>query len=645
MKRTLGVCYYPEQWDRSLWQQDARGMVELGISWVRINEFAWSQLEPSPGELKFDWLDEIIEILANQKLKVVLGTPTAAPPRWMVNKYPDMLIRDSEGIERKHGSRRHYCFSHRGYSEECERIVEILAKRYGQNSNISAWQIDNEYGCHDTTISYSNAAKVEFQHWLRRAYSFKANNNNDGNIEALNTDWGNVFWSMNYGSFSEIDLPNKTVTEANPAHIMAFRRFSSDQVVKFNKRQVNIIKKYSHAPVTHNFMGRITDFDHFEVGQDLDFASWDSYPLGFLEDRIEANEEFKKEFCRQGDPDFQAFHHDLYRSVGKGRFWVMEQQPGPVNWAPYNPIPLDGMVNLWTWEAFAHGAEVVSYFRWRQCPYGQEQMHTGLHLPDGTKSSAYYEIKKLNEDLKTHSIVKTAPSQIALIFDYDADAAWQIQPHGRNLNYFRLVFETYRSIRRLGQSIDIVSSLHQDFSNYKIIFVPGLIFMNDQLKRLLSNFRGQVLLGPRTSTRDKNSNIPIPLPPNLPNFGSKVVLTESFRSDDPIALEKGGHFCNFREKLEGSAEVLERTVTGDPAILRDGNFTYIAGWLDSIALKRIVLSVLKNAEMDFYYLPEGVRVRANCEERFWFNYSSRLQKTPVKELRAGEVFIERVKRT
>ena len=642
MKRSLGVCYYPEQWDKSKWQQDAEDMVELGISWVRINEFAWSQLEPSPGELKFDWLDEIIEILAGQKLKVVLGTPTAAPPRWMVNKYPDMLFCDKEGTLRKHGSRRQYCFSHSGYAEECERIVEILAKRYGRNPNVLAWQTDNEYGCHDTTISYSNAAKVEFQKWLRREYSLKATDN-DGDIEALNTAWGNVFWSMNYSSFSEIDLPNKTVTEANPAHIMAFKKFSSDQVVKFNRRQVEIIKKFSNAPVTHNFMGRITDFDHFKVGQDLDFASWDSYPTGFLEDRIEADSEFKKEFCRQGDPDFQAFHHDLYRSVGKGKFWVMEQQPGPVNWAPYNPIPLDGMVQLWSWEAFAHGAEVVSYFRWRQYPYGQEQMHTGLHLPDGTKSSAYYEIKKLKEDLKNYSLVKSRPSQIALIFDYDADAAWEIQPHGRNLNYFMLVFEIYRALRKLGQSIDILSSSHEEFSDYKIIFVPGLVYMNDQLKQSLSNFNGQVLVGPRTSTRDKNLNTPIPLPPNLPNFDAKIVLTESFRSDEPIELANGGYFCNYREILEGNAEVIELTSKGDPAILRDGNFTYIAGWLDSKALKRIILSALKNAKMDFYDLPRGVRVRTNVEERFWFNYSSKLQKTSVKELSSGEVFIERIK--
>ncbi len=264
-------------------------------------------------------------------------------------------------------------FPHAGYRAESVRITDILAKRYGNHPAICAWQTDNEYGCHDTTLSYSDAARAAFQAWLKQRYL---------TIDALNEAWGNVFWSMDYRTFEEVDLPNLTVTEANPAHCMAFRRFSSDQVALFNREQVQTIRAQSAVPIIHNYMGRITDFDHFKVGEDLDIASWDSYPLGFLEDRIEADDVFKNRYMKQGHPDFQAFHHDLYRAVGKGRWWIMEQQPGPVNWAPYNPAPLPGMVRLWTWEALAHGAENVLYFRWRQAPFAQEQMHTGLYLPN-----------------------------------------------------------------------------------------------------------------------------------------------------------------------------------------------------------------------------------------------------------------------
>ncbi len=350
----LGSCYYPEHWPEEQWRKDAEDMIASGLSWVRIGEFAWSRIEPKEGVHNFDWLDRAISILGSAGLNIVMSTPTATPPRWVVDKWPDMLIVDAEGRARRSGSRRHYCFSHEGYLGEAIRISEIVAKRYGSNPFIKAWQLDNEYGCHDTTLSYSDSALKAFRVWTSKKYK---------TIDQLNESWKNVFWSMEYIDFEQIQLPNLTVTDPNPIHALDFKRFSSDQVVKFNRSQSQILKKYTQAPLIHNYMGRITDFDHYEVGQDLDIASWDSYPLGFLEDRSNQNEDFKNKFMRFGDPDFQSFHHDLYRTVGHGRWWVMEQQPGPVNWAPYNPEPAEGAVRLWTWEAIAHGAEVVSYFR------------------------------------------------------------------------------------------------------------------------------------------------------------------------------------------------------------------------------------------------------------------------------------------
>ena len=433
MRRTLGTCYYPEHWPEEVWAEDARRMAEAGLTWVRIGEFAWSRLEPSPGDLRFEWLDRAIDVLGQAGLKVVLGTPTATPPRWMADKHPDMFAVDAEGRPRGFGSRRHYCFSHKGYLEESRRITRLLAERHGRNRHVAAWQTDNEYGCHDTTISYSDAARAAFQNWLEDQFN--------GSVEDLNAAWGNVFWSMEYSRFDQIGLPNLTVTEPNPAHVLAFRRFSSDQVVAFNRAQVEILRQHSDAPIAHNYMGRITDFDHFKVGADLQIASWDSYPLGFLEDRVGADEAHQRAYARQGDPDFQAFHHDLYRAVGKGRWWVMEQQPGPVNWAPYNPAPLPGMVRLWSWEAFAHGAEAVCYFRWRQAPFAQEQMHAGLLRPDSRDAPAIGEAQQVARELAEAPEVQPWTAPVALIFDYDAEWAWAAQPHGKGLSYFSLVFE------------------------------------------------------------------------------------------------------------------------------------------------------------------------------------------------------------
>lgn len=612
MKRTLGTCYYPEHWPEDIWADDARRMAEAGLSWVRIGEFAWSRLEPVPGEFHFEWLDRAIEVLGAAGLRVVLGTPTATPPRWMIDKHPDMLAADAEGRPRKFGSRRHYCFSHEGYLEESRRITRLVAERYGGNPHIAAWQVDNEYGCHDTTVSYSGAARHAFRIWLEARYQTP---------RALNEAWGNVFWSMEYSSFSEIDPPNQTVTEPNPAHVQDFRRFSSDQVVKFNRVQVEEIKAHSTAPVSHNFMGRITEFDHYAVGEDLEIATWDSYPLGFLEDRVGATPEQQQSYARQGDPDFQAFHHDLYRAVGKGRWWVMEQQPGPVNWAPYNPAPLPGMVRLWTWEAFAHGAEAVCYFRWRQAPFAQEQMHAGLLRPDHKDAPAMDEIRDVVAELSQAPDLQPAQAGVALIYDYGAEWAWETQPHGAGLSYFGLVFDHYRALRRAGLTIDILPPTTADFEGYRLVLAPGLMSLPEKLVAALDASDAQVLYGPRTGARTENFAIPNPLPPALPGLDVTVARVESLRPDCPIPLDGGGQVVGYLEELEGVASAVLTSGNATVAVADDMR-VYCGGWLDDAGLDRLTAMLCDRSGMSVRQLPEGVRTRHTATEEFWFNYSS-----------------------
>ncbi len=637
MKRELGTCYYPEHWPREIWEEDAARMAAAGIRWVRIGEFAWSRLEPNPGEMRFDWLDDAIAVLGAAGLKVVLGTPTATPPRWMLSKHPDMLAVDAAGRPRGFGSRRHYDFSHQGYRAECARIVTRLAERYGANPHVAAWQTDNEYGCHDTALSWSNAAREAFRGWLRARYPGAGN---DGDIDALNTAWGNVFWSMEYRDFDEIELPNLTVTEPNPSHSLDFRRFSSDQVVAFNRLQAEIIRAHSPAPISHNYMGKVTEFDHFAVGADLDIATWDSYPLGFLEDRIIADPAYKRRFARQGDPDFQAFHHDLYRAVGRGRWWVMEQQPGPVNWAPYNPAPLPGMVRLWTWEAFAHGAEVVSYFRWRQAPRAQEQMHAGLLRPDSAEAPALAEVREVAAELAAAGDVAPAQAPVGILFDYDADWAWQVQPHGRGLDYLWLVFAQYRALRGLGQSIDILPPTTRDFSGYRLVSVPGMMHMTDALKASLAASEAAVLLGPRTAARDAAMGIPLPLPPAMPGLDVTVARVESLRPDMPVPLDGGGAVVGYREDLEGRAEVGLRTLSGEAVVMAQGRLSYLGGWLDDAGFRRLFRELGAVAGLDLLDLPDGVRVRDTGAERFWFNTDTQAHEVAGRRLNAISVLRE-----
>jgi beta-galactosidase len=622
--RRLGCCYYPEQWREDLWAEDAARMVQAGLSLVRIGEFAWSRIEPNPGDMRWDWLDRAVEVLGDAGLEVVLGTPTATPPRWMLERHPDMLAVDRDGRPRGFGSRRHYDFSHRGYRDEARRITTLMAARYGRVRHVAAWQIDNEYGCHDTVRSYSPAALADFQRWLARRYD---------TIGDLNAAWCNIFWSMTYRSFEEIGLPTLTVTEPNPAHVLDFARFASDAVVAWNRAMATAIRSHATQPLIHNYMGREVAFDHYAVGRDLEIASWDSYPIGFLSDRLEASDAHKARFLRQGDPDMQAFHHDLYRSVGaqgtggpvaEGRWWVMEQQPGPVNWAPYNPAPLPGMVRLWSWEAFAHGAEAVVYFRWRQAPFAQEQMHAGLLRPDSVAAPGLAEAAQVASEIAAmpagDAAAGTAPSPVALIFDYASCWAWEAQPQGADFDGFRLALAAYRAARQAGLDIDILPPDTADLSGYRLVLAPGLLTLSPPLRGALARFEGVALIGPRSDVKTEALRIPVPMGPDLPGVDVTSVLTESLPPGETLALSGGGAVAHWVETLEGDAEVFETLADGRPALMGDARCKVLAGWPDAAGFARIVAEAAQAAGLETETLPDGLRLRRTGAHVFAFNY-------------------------
>ncbi len=607
----LGCCYYPEHWPEDWWVDDARRMIDMGLTRVRIGEFTWSRIEPQPWRYDWGWLDRAIATLADAGLGIILGTPTATPPKWLVDRMPDIVAIDAMGNPRNFGSRRHYCFSHLGYREECRRITTALAERYGNHPAIVAWQTDNEYGCHDTVVSYSDSAAQGFRRWLTARY---------GEVAALNTAWGTVFWSQEYRDFYEVDPPHLTVTEPNPAHMLDYRRFASDQVVAFNKIQTDILR--AHSPgrdIVHNYMGFFTEFDHHAVSRDLDVATWDSYPIGFLE-QFWFGRDDKLRYARQGHPDIAAFHHDLYRGCGRGRWWVMEQQPGPVNWAAHNPAPLPGMVRLWTLEAAAHGAELVSYFRWRQAPFGQEMHHAGLLRPDRVDDVGALEARAAAADLATLGALGPPPKSVALLFSYEAAWLFDAQPQGRSFRYMELVFAMYSALRQLGLDIDILPA-DATLDGYQMVVIPSLPILDAALVDRLAALNIPVLFGPRSGSRTRNFQIPETLPPGTlqQHLPIKVVRVESLRDG---LTEDGDGFTVTRwlEHIETSLTPEEQLAGGTGVIFAKGEFRYLAAWPDDALLKRLLERMANEAGLATVKLPPDVRLRKAGDLQFAFNY-------------------------
>jgi beta-galactosidase len=301
----------------------------------------------------------------------------------------------------------------------------------------------------------------------------------------------------------------------------------------------------------------------------------------------------------------------------------MEQQPGPVNWAPYNPAPLPGIVRLWTWEAFAHGAEVVSYFRWRQAPFAQEAMHAGLLTPDSRDAPGIEEAAAVAQELGNRpEVAAHPPARVGLVFDYASAFAWATQPQGRDFDYFRLVFEAYRGLRLNGLTIDILPPDTDDLSSHALVVIPGLFAWTEALRAALDRFEGIAVIGPRSGAKTRDMAIPAAMPPDLPALATRVARVESLRPAGAIPLEGGGAFHIWREITDGASDVVERTTDGEAALRRSGRLRYLCGWPDRTSMRRFIGDAAREAGLATLDLPDGLRRTETAAETFWFNYGA-----------------------
>lgn len=627
----LGVCYYPEHWPESWWAEDARRMAALGLTYVRIGEFAWSRIEPEPGHHDWNWLDRAIATLGNAGLKVVIGTPTATPPKWLIDRSPAILPVDpATGRTRGFGSRRHSDFSSPEWFAAALAITEGLARRYGNHAHVAGWQTDNELCCHDTALSASPHARDGFRAWCAARY---------GSIAALNSAWGNVFWSMEYRDFTEIELPFGAVTETSPAHRMAFRRYSSDMVVRFHSAMVAVLR--AHSPgrfVTHNFIPMPeTGVDNHALAAPLDFASYDNYPLGRADLALaRAPADAFRPWMRTGHPDMQALMFDQTRGLTGKCFWVMEQQPGPVNWARHNPRPAPGMVRLWSWEAFAHGAAVVSFFRWRQAPFAQEQMHAGLLRPDSSEAEAWPEIVQLAAELGGIELPPPDPARIAVIIDIESQWLSDIERQGRGYDYTAVTEQWYGALRRLGVDVDFVAP-GADLARYAIVLAPALAMPASDVSARLRDTPALVVIGPRSGAKTLDVTIPDGLPPGplralLP---IRILAVETLRADCPGGIDyAGAEFASaaWRESIDpGEASVLARYEDGGAALVRHGRAHYLATLTDDAFLGAFFADLCAEAGVAMAPVEGGLRLRRRGALSFAINYGDTAVTAPAPE--------------
>ena len=474
-----GADYNPEQWidDKSIWDKDMELMQLANCNEMSVGIFSWAMLEPWEGEYDFSFMDEIIEKIGENGGKVILATPSGARPRWMAEKYPEVLRVNSLGMREHFRARHNHCFTSPVYREKVRQMNRRLAERYGKNPTVIAWHISNEYSgeCH------CPRCQDAFRDFLRQKF--------DNDIGKLNKAYWTTFWSHNYDSFDQIEPPGKLTENAVHGLNLDWHRFVTHQTRDFILNEAAPLREITpHLPVTINMMYEFYDLDYHKIADVIDFASWDCYPEWHNgDDAVIAQR--------------AAFWHDLYRSLKGKPFLLMESTPSLVNWKPYNKHKRPGLDVLSSIQAVAHGSDSVQYFQWRKGRGSSEKFHGAVVGHDGTGDTRVFRsvqttgavLKQIDEVAGTLTDAK-----VAVVFDWEN--MWALDDcQGYALNnkkYFDTCYEYHRVFWEKGIDCDIVSP-RADLSGYALVAAPMLYLTDGETIANLKSYveNGGILYG------------------------------------------------------------------------------------------------------------------------------------------------------
>ena len=448
-----GGDYNPEQWLNrpDILEKDLDMLEESGCNVVSLGIFSWSTLEPEEGVFHFDWLEDIINKLYERGISVILATPSASRPKWLADKYPEVLRVDAERKRALYGFRHNHCYTSPVYREKTAIINRKLAERFGNHPAVILWHISNEFGgeCH------CPLCQEAFRNWLKEKYK---------TIENLNDRWSTTFWSHTYNSFEQIESPSPIGETQLHALNLDWKRFVTHQTADFIHHEIQAVRDGgSELPTTANLMYYFDGLNYFELAKEIDVVSWDTYPTWHKQDVIETA--YENGMC-----------HDLMRSLKKKPFFQMESCPTSTNWQSVSKLKKPGVLFSQSMQAIAHGGEGSLYFQIRQSRGASEKFHGAIidHY-GGNDTRVFREVSQVGKTLKDISVLagSEVKSQAAILYDWDSQWAMEDSqgPRNKGFHYREVQLKYYRGFRKLGLNVDLVD-MTCDLSGYKIFAAP-----------------------------------------------------------------------------------------------------------------------------------------------------------------------------
>ncbi|TWD82388.1 beta-galactosidase [Kribbella amoyensis] len=578
----FGGDYNPEQWPPQVWAEDVELMRRAGVNLVTVGVFSWSSLEPEPGRYEFGWLDQVLDLLHSNGIRVTLATPTASPPPWFSLAHPDALPVTADGVRLLHGSRDTYCVCAPAYREAAARIARVLGERYGDHPAVEMWHVHNEYG----TTCYCDHVAESFRRWLRGRY---------GDLAALNDAWTTAFWSQGYSAWEQVFPPRRTQYLANPTQVLDFRRFYSDELLAAYREQKAVLG--TRVPITTNFVfGSWVPVDHWRWADDVDVVAIDHYPDG---PGIEAEQQ-------------TAFGADLARAWAGGGSWLlMEQAAGSINDRGRMHAKEPGRMALNSLSHLARGSRGALFFQWRASRGGSERYHTAMVPHAGPDSRMFREITELGELLPRLAEADAGVVEAEVAILWDAESWWALQGPGLpspTIDYLESVRAAHRQFWSLGIGVDFARPT-DDLSRYRVVVVPSLYLLTDEAAAALSAYEGQLLVTPLSGIADEAARIRLGGYPGALRDVLGVRVEEFHPIDGEVELSTGARGHGWTELMTVTdAEVLATYENGDPAITRRANAWYISTWLDDPSYEALVRQVLQAAAIDPPNYPRGVEV-------------------------------------